>query len=109
MPCFKNTILFVLGIVCYSCCSAQSVSELKTLPSNIDRYYVDYEIVGMTNPTAIDVADIDLNQYEDLRLSGASIVVEDVTTGYTLILYSIEQSIKNWYGNTSKTVNRIEK
>lgn len=109
MQCLKNTILLVIGIVSYCYCSAQSVSELKSLPSNFDRYYVDYEIVGLTNPTFSDLADLDLNQYEDLRLQTSPITVEDVATGYILILYSIEQSLKNWHRDTRKTEIRVEK
>lgn len=106
---FKNTILLVTGIVCYCCCSAQSVSELKVLPSNIARYYIDYEIVGLPNPTASDVENLDLNQYEDLRSQTTSVLIEDAATGYILLLYSINESIKNWQGKNSNTQDHIEK
>lgn len=109
MHCLKNTILLVIGIVSYCCCSAQSVSELKVLPSNLERYYIDYEIVGMPNPTASDVANLDLNQYEDLRSQTTSILIEDASTGYVLLLYSINESIKNWQGIISQSKENFEK
>lgn len=109
MHCLRNTILLVLGIVCYSYCSAQSVSELKVLPSNLERYYIDYEIVGLPNPTATDVANLDLNQYEDLRAQTTSVLIEDAATGYVLLLYSINESIKNWQGLNHNSKDHIEK
>lgn len=109
MHCLKNTILLVLGLVCYSYCSAQSVSELKVIPSNLERYKIDYEIVGLPNPTESDVADLDLNQYEDLRSQTTSIIIEDASTGYVLLLYSINESIKNWQGLLNNSKDHIEK
>ncbi len=85
---------------------AQNISELKSPPTLLERYLIDYEIVGLENPTESDLSALDLNQYEDQRLQNESIVITDITTGYTIILYSINESMLNWYGHRGEKTDR---
>ena len=60
---FSVTFIGVLSIG-----SAQSLSDLKmTLPSLEERYKMDYDIQGLFNPSADTLADLNLEQYEELR------------------------------------------
>lgn len=97
----KFTIALLIGITTLGC-FGQNVTGVKGVPSNLDRYYIEYEVVGLETPSEDILADINLLQYEDLRLQHENVEVNDIATGFTLILYSVETCLANWRGDSRK-------
>ncbi|HMU69452.1 MAG TPA: hypothetical protein PK511_13055 [Chitinophagales bacterium] len=89
---FSVTFIGVLSIG-----SAQSLSDLKmTLPSLEERYKMDYDIQGLFNPSADTLADLNLEQYEELRQVDNDVEVYDPATGFKITIYSVNKAIENY-------------
>lgn len=99
----RNFILsFALCLILSVSGKAQSIATLKSPPTLLERYLIDYEVVGLQDPNESDLSLLDLNQYEDLRLEDENLTITDAVTGYDVILYSLTTSIANWNSKLSE-------
>lgn len=104
MMSFRDLLLISVLTLGLSKTDGQTLANLKfQLPPLIDRYKMDFEIEGIPVATAGMLENLDLDQYESLRLVDEDVEVFDETTGYHLILYGVNKAITRY---TSGTKNR---
>ncbi len=87
--------------------NAQTLGNMKSpLPDAlIDRYKLDFEIVGLAEPTAELLEVLDLDQYEELRLPDVNVEVYDAATDFHIILYAVNDAIANYNRQRHKTIS----
>lgn len=100
---FRYTFLISILLLCFCAVNGQTLGDLKfQLPPLIDRYKMDFEIEGIMVPTEETLSGVDLDQYEELRQADTDTEIYDEATGYHIILYSVNKSIKNYTSGLKK-------
>lgn len=69
-----------------------------------DRYKIDYEVEGLTSTTELITDGLDLEQYEYLRTESSDVIVFDMSTGQSLILYSWSKVGEKKLANLNKKI-----
>lgn len=91
------SLLISILTFCMIHANGQSLSDLKfQLPPLVDRYKMDFEIVGLDMVTEEMLENLNLDQYEELRMPDADVEVHDIATGFDLIIYGVDKAIKKY-------------
>jgi len=85
---YTLTILFFFIAINLFCQASKSESAY-TIPDNVYRYKLDFEIKNVVSIDTALVLSLDIDQYEHLRQELADVEVYDVSGNVTIILYSI--------------------
>lgn len=74
--------------------SAQTAKMAPTasIPTNVERYGVDYELKNVTTPDPGILVQLNLNQYESLRQQTSDVEVNDPQNNVTIVLYALEKT-----------------
>ncbi len=85
-------ITFLLSANGWSQSTSRSNSD-QTIISNWSRLGIDFEVKDLPQPDQSLIVMINLNEYEGLRLPDTDVEVNDLASGYTLIIYSNNKTI----------------